>query len=215
MDGRILNNKRKRSKHAVAEESLKKRTRSEEDDDHYSKILLLESKILDSRKNYNSITTLLNYLDDGSSNGSDSVAAVALCRIFCRLMAAGEMTKAKDLSENSLTIVQWLVERRGDFSEAMLKWAKRGDISKQNTASALILRLMREDGNRLSRSDHDLWTSGVFIGLIDAFLESADTDSFSVRFIKQYANEYDDIRYYALCRIRYVYSHTYHNDICF
>lgn len=53
-------------------------------------ILGLEEKILESQSNYNSIQTLLNFLRVSSvpDDNRDVLAAVALCRVFCRLMVA-------------------------------------------------------------------------------------------------------------------------------
>ena len=213
MPGEIIDQrlpkKRKRPEGAVAERSSKKRPCSTEDDDQHSQILLLENQILESRQHYNSIPTLLSYVEKDNNNESNVVAAVALCRVFCRLMAAGNMTKAKESSQNDLTIILWLLERCRDFNDALLRWLKCKNFSEQSTAMTLILRLIREEANFLNRSDHDIWASGAFIGLVDALLESEDADLLRVEFIKRYANQYDDVRYHTFSQIGYVVIDAY------
>src|SRR5262245_7011502 len=72
----------------------------------------LESQISESRKYYNNIVTLISMFNDVDSVESPNMAVgLSLCRVFCRLFAAGHLNKPKDATEQDLILVSWLRER--------------------------------------------------------------------------------------------------------
>ncbi len=174
--------------------------------DYQSEILLLESKILESRKNYNGISTLLEYLrGEYAGLEQDVVAPVALCRIFCKLMATGSLSKTNNSSDNESTIVQWLKERLQDYRSALLTWLGLQDPVKQITAITLLMRVMKEEAKHLHVSEHATWSSG-FQDMISSLVEIDAASGARVEFIEKYVEEFDDIRYYTFARLAYVSS---------
>src|ERR1700730_18771045 len=89
-----------------------KRARSESSDaDAQARILLLETQIFESKKNYNNISTLIKLArneDDDPDLGL--VASIALCRIFCRLLASGDFYKSQSSTEKESVVALWLRE---------------------------------------------------------------------------------------------------------
>lgn len=99
------------------------------DNDH-SQILLLEQQVRESRKHYNNIVTLIRTFREDES-GKRVIAAISLCRVFCRLMAAGSMSRANGAPDGELIIVQWLRDRYREYSNLLLGMLRRGDRSRQ------------------------------------------------------------------------------------
>jgi U3 small nucleolar RNA-associated protein 19 len=99
------------------------------DNSTQSRIFQLESQILESRRHYNSIATLLSISrgDDGQ-NGDALAAAVSLCRIFCRFMANGTTLVTKGAADAEIMIVHWLKERYDDYLEVLVAMLKGPSI---------------------------------------------------------------------------------------
>ena len=87
----------------------------------------LEEQISESRKYYNNIVTLLSMLNGGDT---ELTAAVSLCRVFCRLIARGNLSDAGH-AQNEKIIVAWLRERCQDYQKALLAIVREGEASVQ------------------------------------------------------------------------------------
>ncbi|KAL9099641.1 MAG: hypothetical protein Q9163_004882 [Psora crenata] len=191
--------------------SARKRSRTnarlDQKKDQESEIPLLESRILESRKHYNDIVILLDITRDAQSeNKRDILAAVALCRVFCTLMAAGSLSKSKDVSESELTVVRWLIEKLKEFYASLLRHMDGNDVSRQTAALTLIMRLLKEEATHLHVSDHEIWSKNLFSGIIAALLKSATANMVATMFLEQYVEKYDDIRYYFFARVGDIFS---------
>lgn len=171
---------------------------SSDKDDNQAEILLLEEKILESRKNYNNISTLITYAQtSGEESQKDVVAAVALCRIFCRLMAARSLVKNRDSSENEITVVQWLKDRYHEYKNGLLQMLKLTDLARQSTALTLLMRLIKEGKAHLNLSDDAVWRTGVFASVIRVLIEDVVADDLRAEFVEKYVENFDDVRYYT------------------
>ena len=163
-----------------------------------SEILLLENQVLESRKHYNSIVTLLGYSNRyDAEDQSDIAAAVALCRIFCRLMAAGSMTKSREMADAEILILQWLKEQLVNYESSVLAMLSSKDIGRQSTALALLMRLMREEAGHLKLQESAIWRDGVFKGVLLSLVGTSLANEKRAEFVEKYLAKYDDIRYYA------------------
>ena len=175
--------------------------------DIQSQLHLLENQIFVSREHYNSIATLLKYLDEhGAEDQRDIAAAVALCRIFCRLMAAGTLTASRDMAENEVIIRSWLQERLLDYTTSMLVMLRCPDISKQVTAVTLLMRLMKVQAEYLNPQDDAIWLRGIFNRVLHSLIDSNEADERRAEFVEKYLHKYDDIRYYTFSLFACVYS---------
>ena len=146
--------KRKRdpAKAQLREAKSKKRQKSPastsadegEGEDVQARILQLEAQILESRRHYNNIATLLQ-LATKTDDDVPVLAAVALCRVFSRLQAAGDMVKSKGMGDAEATVVAWLRER----SIASFKLPERLEVRDElprNAVGKVLKRTLRQGG---------------------------------------------------------------------
>ena len=200
--------KKRKRKDAPSESSKRRRAASEEsseESDLQAGVLSLEEKILESRNNYNSIHTLLDYLRS-SDHGSEKnvLAAVALCRVFCRLMAGGNLNKHREKAGNENTIAQWLGERLQDYETGLLKMLKEPDVERQSTALTLLMRLVKEEAAHLNNPKESVWRDGIFGKLVQNLLEGEVVEETRAGFVEKYVEKYDDVRYYTFGLLAYV-----------
>jgi U3 small nucleolar RNA-associated protein 19 len=127
--------KRKSSKHVASPStrSLKRRmVDADETEDEAARIFKLEEQISESRKHYNNIATLISMLNiDASLKQPNLDVAVALCRVFCRLIATGNLKEPNRATEEEKIIVAWLKERCQEYQRALLNVMRSAEISSQ------------------------------------------------------------------------------------
>ena len=171
--------------------------------DFHDQALQLEEEILKSPTNYNSIHTLQEYLqgNDGAENdgaeNDDTIAAVALCRVFCRLMARGNLSKLRESFGNEATIVQWLRERLQDYEHGLLRMVGNGNVAKQRTALTVVMRLVKKKASDLNQSEDAVWQGGLFGQLVQTLVEKKIAEEVRAEFVEEYVERYDDVRYYT------------------
>jgi U3 small nucleolar RNA-associated protein 19 len=198
--------KRKRdpSKPERRESKSKSRRTSPSDDGHdpQAEILQLEAQIVESRKHYNNIATLLQRTrQPDADNDAPILAAVALCRVFARLLATGDMVRSKGMGEAEAVIVSWLKERYKDFVDLLMNdFLQSAHAPKQSVALTLLMRLVKEE----SKAQHYNVKNGPLPRLVEALLllptDAPNRDEFAEQFFKQF----DDVRYYTFQTIKNV-----------
>ncbi len=210
--------KRKRDSGAPSETRRVKRRVAGIESDHeadiQSEILLLENQILESRKHYNSIVTLLGYSKEHDAEDQrDIAAAVALCRVFCRLMAAGRLTKSRETADDEVIIVEWLKKQIREYEASTLVMLFSEDISRQSTALTLLIRLMKEQANYLKLQDDSIWRDGIFTEILQALVGTSAADDRRTEFVEKYLVKYDDIRYHTFAFFTWVCSEELSVDV--
>lgn len=120
----------KKRKKGGKERPVTKRRAVTKDDDEQGRIQQLEDQIAESRKYYNNIVTLLSMVNAESETPHIAVA-VSLCRVFCRLIAGGQLNKPEGASEQDQILVAWLKERYQDYQKALVTILRNGDASQQ------------------------------------------------------------------------------------
>ena len=169
-----------------------------ENDDIQSEILLLEENILASQKNFNDIFTLLEYAQNiDLDDQRDIMATIGLCRVFCRLMAAGSFARSRASSGNEIMVTQWLKDRYDDYKNTLLRTLGRVDAVKQKTALALLFQLMKEEKSHLKLPEDAVWRTGIFSKVVQVLIEKAVADGVRAEFVDKYVNKYDDFRFYT------------------
>ncbi|CAM1506667.1 Fc.00g063080.m01.CDS01 [Cosmosporella sp. VM-42] len=194
----------KRKRVSTTEKPTKRRRSSSDDgsDDPNAKILLMEQGILESKKNYNDITVLLSAMDDfDSASPEPMLAAVALCRIFVRLLAQGALIAKKTLSEKDLVVVGWLKEQFAEYKTKLL--AILGDEELAATALTLSMRALKAEGEFLYDKDEYTFPK-VFLRDIVSVLIMSDNEDVIKIYVEEFVEEYDDIRYYTFSSIKAV-----------
>ena len=166
--------------------------------DIQSEMLLLENQILESRKHYNNIVTLLGFSRQNSAaDRRDVVAAVALCRVFCRLISAGGLKESRDMSDEEVIIVQWLKERLADYEASTLVMLHSEDSGKSITALTLLMRLIREETEHSEIRGDAIWLRGTFSLVLLSLASNTVAHVSRAEFLTMYLCKYDDIRYYT------------------
>lgn len=201
--------KRKRdpSKPERRESKSKSRRKSPSDDgeDVQTQIIQLEAQILESRRHYNNIASLLQLAKQPEAENEGSIlAAVALCRVFSRLLATGDMVKSKGMGEAEAVIALWLKERYGELLDVLLDSLLRSDHSpKQSVALTLAMRLVKEESK--SQRNYNVKIGPLF-RLIKVLLELPVDDLNRDEFAEKYFKQFDDIRFHTFQAIKLVMS---------
>jgi U3 small nucleolar RNA-associated protein 19 len=194
--------KRKRE---TSEQRPLKRARSESsEEDVQAQILLLETEIFESKKNYNNILALIKLLrDDEEDAGSSVVAAISLCRVFTRLMVSGEMLKRQGTTEKEVVVVKWLKERYSEYKTAILVLLGEEGIS--STALTLCMRLLKTEGQHLYNSKEYTFPTKFLTEIVRVLLKPGSEGSVRKEFSEKHVEENDDIRFYTLEAVELVY----------
>ena len=180
-------------------------TVSPEEVDFQDQALQLEDKILQSRTNYNSIHTLLAYVQQNDGAETERIiAAVALCRVFCSLMARGSFSKLRENSGNEVTIMQWLRERLHDYEQGLLRMLRTKNIGTQSTTLTVLMRLVKEKASHSNQSEDAFWQGGLFGQLVQTLIEEEVTEETRTAFVQKYVEEYEDVRFHTFACLAYV-----------
>lgn len=197
--------KRKRESSRPDRKESKSKTRrkspGEDGEDIQAEIVQLEAQILESRKHYNNIATLLQLAKQPETeNEAPILAAVALCRVFSRLLATGDMLKSKGRGEAEVVIVSWLKERYREYVGVLLdNFLRSEQPPKQSVALTLVMRLVKEE----SKAQRDYNTkNGPLPRLIEVLLLLPTDDPNRDEFAGNYFKQFDDIRYQTFRTIK-------------
>lgn len=198
-NGRVK--KRKRIEETSSKLRVKRRavaTSPSPKDDFQSHLLDLETQINESRLYYNNVVTLITYLrDDVSGDQRDLAAAVALCRVFCRLMAAGSLAKSREAPDNELIIAEWLKSRFQEYTQILLDLLIRVDLVKQSAALTLLMRLVKDSAAHRTASENSVWRDGLFTMVIKGIIGAEAGKHVRAEFVERYVEKYDDVRFYT------------------
>jgi U3 small nucleolar RNA-associated protein 19 len=207
--------KRKR-KSAEGPSKKKKKARSEsgdesggDNDNQQSQILLLENGILESRKNYNNISTLLSIAkkyEEEEDVDTAVVAAVSLCRVFIRLLANGNLTTKKGASEKEQTVLRWLRERLSEYRTILVSMLQHDGAAM--TALTLGMRLLKAEAEYAKGSEDYSFPGQSFAAILEGLLQPEVDEDVRDEFGEKFVGEYDDIRFYTFRTLREILSET-------
>ncbi|KAK4545633.1 hypothetical protein LTR36_002586 [Oleoguttula mirabilis] len=187
-------------------------------DNTQTKILLLEEQILESRTHYNNIVELQSLVNNVTQKPKTAtLAAVALCRVFCRLIAGEALVKHNNTSEADAQVVQWLKARLRDYVDSLAtNWIGSPDASQESTALTLLMRIVKEETSQGSKRSEQAWRTerSTFNMLVEALLEKTEAEGARQEFVEKYVEEHDDIRFYTFSAVRqYLKAHAEDEEI--
>ena len=187
-----------KSKTRKIEKDVPQRETTEEE------ILLLEGEITQSRKHYNKITILQDYCKKHQTQSNTSIiAAVALCRVFCRLMANGSMSQSRDMPNNERMIAQWLRGQYESYNSILLEILMDTDSGLQSTALTLLMRLQKEFADNLDEPSHDHRPHEGNLRRVVAVISNSDSmELIREEFVRKYVQVYDDVRYFTFACLK-------------
>lgn len=194
----------KRKRAAGAEESQKRRrsvsSEEDENEDPKTQILLMEQGILESKKNYNDVATLIETAS-GYEDDTDAalLASVALCRVFVRLIAQGSLSLRKGLSDKDVVVVRWLRDQLSACKDVFLTLLMTDEFSE--TSLTLSMRILKAEGEHMGNKDEYSFPN-VFLQDIVAALLRVNGDSVRQTYMEEYAEGFDDIRYFTFKSIK-------------
>ncbi|KAI1208315.1 CBF/Mak21 family-domain-containing protein [Annulohypoxylon truncatum] len=207
MSGSVGEESRKR-KLSKASAKVNKRSKleknsSEDESDPQAEILLLENAILESKKNYNNITTLLELAQKDGDYDATQLAMVSLCRVFLRLLASGNMSRRDGQSEKDIVVVQWLKKRLGDYKQFVLSAFSQEESA--STALTLAMRILQAEGKYTNDKDESNFPK-VFLREIVGALVRSGTEDIRQEFCEKFLAEYTDIRYHTFKALKDILS---------
>ncbi|KAL8790826.1 MAG: hypothetical protein Q9213_000450 [Squamulea squamosa] len=169
-------------------------------------ILRLEGEIMQSRKHYNKITTLLDYCTKYRTQGKISItAAVSLCRVFLRLIALGSMIHHREAPETEAIVVRWLQSQFNSYKNTLHTILQEPNPGMQSTALTLLMRLLKEES--CSSEDIHIRCSRNTINyqrLLASITSSNSQESAREEFVRKYVQPYDDIRHYTIISLNHL-----------
>jgi U3 small nucleolar RNA-associated protein 19 len=192
----VAGKKRKRSADGNEKASKgKSRKATKSSSSRESEVLSLESQINESRKHYNNIVTLISIAksqDEGLQ--VRTLTAVALCRVFCRLLAAGSLESSKKAPQSEIVITQWLRERQNEYTDVVCSFLASEEEELQTNGLTLAMRLC---GEEIKRRDN-AWNTGIFSKMFPSVLQS---EAAVAEFASKFFTKYDDVRFHSLQNI--------------
>ncbi|PHH76743.1 hypothetical protein CDD82_3865 [Ophiocordyceps australis] len=194
---------RSKRKCTLSDNKLSKKKRSlgsEADDkgDGGAQILLLEQGILESRKNYNDISVLLKTAHSRDSDES-LLATVALCRVFIRLVAQGSLASKKGQKESENVVAAWLRERLQQYKELLLGLLADQELAA--TALTLCMRIVKAEAERSGERNEYTFPFAFHQDVVGGIIR-CDDDGVRQAYVEEYAEQFDDIRYYTFKSIK-------------
>lgn len=172
----------------------------DEEEDPKADILLMEQGILESKKNYNNIPVLLQMVEGAGEEESEAslLAAIALCRVFVRLMAQGALVPRRG-TEKDAVVVGWLKDQLSAYKAMLLRLLGTEDFS--GTALTLCMRVLQAEGEYMYEKEEYTFPTMLHQSITTALLEAED-DGVRQAYMEEYAEKYDDIRYYTFKSIK-------------
>ncbi|KAK4682611.1 Maturation and nuclear export of 40S ribosomal subunits interacting protein [Podospora pseudoanserina] len=190
--------KRKRQENG---DKCKKRRKSGGDEgvDLKAQLKQLEAEILESRKHYNNIATLLELAQKYDEDRPTAIAASeTLCRVFVRLLAMGCLVERREASEKDATVTKWLRERLADFREVLLRMFNNEKLALP--ALLLAMSLLKVEAQHLDGRDQPAFPRYFFTQVI-YFIIQSPVEQLREEFTEKFIDEFDDIRFYTFAAI--------------
>lgn len=193
--------KRKRDVTTTAPNKKSRASPDAEMEDSGAEVLLLEQGILESRKNYNDITKLLGMVSDSEDGELSMLAAVALCRIFVRLLAQGSLTLKKKSSEKEATVVKWLRTQLGEYQSSLVAIMQEDEVTSNHLK--LCMTLLKAEGDHYNGVGDYQFPHGFLNNIITTLVTKENEEGIKA-YIEEYVEEHDDIRYFTFKGLRTV-----------
>lgn len=163
-----------------------------------AQIALLEEQIKESQRHYNNIQSLLiTARKEVKLTQSETPAVLALCRVFCRLLADGRLSKSSAATANELKILQWLKDRYSDYQHLLFRMLEGTNVGLQRIALHAGMQLVKEEIMNGGASAESIWRTALFPKLLNAVLSGSSADDICGDYLEKYVNVYDDVRHYT------------------
>ncbi|KAK6434349.1 Maturation and nuclear export of 40S ribosomal subunits interacting protein [Oleoguttula sp. CCFEE 5521] len=178
-------------------------------EDVANKIVELEHSVRDSPEQYKNLDKLQSYVAKTEDEPeAATLAAVSLCRAFCRMIANQILVRKKSDGAEAVQALQVLKKRYQSYLHSMVAWLDGEDEGRQSTALTLVMRLVKEEASQEAQRVDQAWrvSQGAFMTLVRALIVQSDAAGAREEFMEKYVEEHDDVRYYMFLAIKQVLS---------
>ena len=186
---------------STAERPTKRRATSSPEVDVKSQISTLETQITKSRRHLNNLTALLELARSREVQSETSnQAVIGLCRVFCRLMVQGSLTRSSKALEQEVIVFQWLQERYHEYVSLLIEHDLI-DEDKSRTAVTLLMQLVKQEATYLD--ENQTWRTGTFFKIMQALMCTDSGAMARSELMSKFVKKYDDIRFYTFSALKY------------
>lgn len=196
--------KRKREDGQNTKRRVAKRAENTEDGaDLQDRIMQLESRIAetgDFEKGIRKINTI--FVNTVHQNDVRLAAAVALCRIFYRLIASERLVKGKSLSSEEREEVDQLRALQAQYVDGLCQLLTQDEEQLQSTALTLLMRIVKAEVSQQESRSAQAWKTGTFSSLVKTLVSKKAMASAKAEFMETFVEEHDDIRYFTFSNLR-------------
>ena len=197
--------KRKRDGHTALSAPTANATTLSGEGDGKVEVEVLENQIVESRRHYNNISTLITYVLHPESNFTRASQAIAaLCRVFSRLMASGLIKNSDHQTESEVFITDWLKQRFHEYRKLLVDSLADGRHAEQKACLEHLMRISKEEAAGLCRDGVISGHRGTFPLILRALTTASCSDQVRGYFVKDYLRKFDDIIVYTFKQITYV-----------
>lgn len=190
--------KRKRNEHNEVTTKLKKSTQIKEiPKQPVEQVKRLETLISESNKHLNHLRTLLDLAENNDDRELATRAAIACCRVFCRLIARKTFKLEKSDHVNPI-LDGWLEARYEEFISLLTSLVESENNATQRVAITLLMRLVKIEAQQCQT--RILSKRGLLMRLIQSLLINEKAETARSTFTKEYLKLHQDTTTY-FCRI--------------
>ena len=168
----------------------------------------LEKQILDSRRYYNNIASLLEYANTSISYVSKKhhLAVLSLCRTFSGLMARGHFKNSKQNNLDENVIQLWLMDRYLEYQDILFTVLQcvNNDLQPRSLSVKLLMRLWKDESECWKLEESAQLNGGILFRLLQTLITIETGKSLVTEFVENFVVPYADVKFYTLKMITYV-----------
>ena len=159
----------------------------------------------DPSKNHKGVESLIRIIDLNNPDAKTNLrTGVALCKVFARLVASGDLVKDDHGSKQGQEISQWYLQQYGTYRTVLVKLLRSVSPSHRLPILHLCWRVLEQDAELMGNS---VWVSdSIFKPLLSAVLEMPDGTDIRDTYVGEYMIPCHDCCYYSLEYFSYVSS---------
>ncbi|KAF2480437.1 CBF/Mak21 family-domain-containing protein [Neohortaea acidophila] len=170
-------------------------------------ILWWEQQLVhDFRQRDENIVKLQNCLSEVKKKPKTStLAAVALCRVFCRLIASEQLIRRPTDDQDN---AGWLKLQLREYTGTLLHWIGTPDEFLKSTALTLVMRIVKAETSQEWKRAEQAWRTdrSTFYSLVATLLATPNAQDAIQEFVEKYVEEFDDVRFYTMLAIKQFFS---------
>jgi U3 small nucleolar RNA-associated protein 19 len=151
----------------------------------------LEDELSKTTNGKSQMPELISLFDSDNPDSEHNLkVAICLCRVFSRMMAAGQFPWQKSKEEHG-----WQMREYGSYQSVVQQCLKKGHGSTPTTMLKLHMRMLKEES--LHNPD-SIRIFESFAGLVPALVEAADGAEVRKTFAEECLQPYQDCCYHSL-----------------